>query len=203
MLEDTKNNLTNFAKRYFSNFKKNLDNFDFKALETGADLIWKAYESSNTIFFAGNGGSAATAAHMVNGFSKGVAGYKGDASWSRFRAIALTESVATFTAWANDLSYEDIFSEQLKNLAQAGDVLVAISVSGNSSNIIKACETAKSLGMKIFGLSGFAGGKLAKISDVALVVKDNDYGRIEDIHLAIHHIIAEYFYKFLSKKYSK
>lgn len=203
MLGDTKIKVTNFAKGYFDQFKKNLDNFDLSALEKGTRLIWNAYLKGKTIFFIGNGGSAATAAHMANGFSKGTIGFKGDASWPRFKAIALTEGVSTFTAWANDLSYEDIFSEQLKNLGGKDDVLVAISASGNSPNIIKAVETAKKMGVKTFGLAGFTGGKLAKIADVSLVVVDNDYGRVEDIHLLIHHVITEYFYELLSKNYSQ
>lgn len=196
-------NITNFAKAYISKFKKNLNNFNFAALTEGTKLIWDAYSSGRTIFFIGNGGSAATASHMANDFAKGTIGYKGDAPWPRFKAIALTESVATFTAWANDVSFEDIFSEQLKNLGQKGDVLVAISASGNSPNILKAVKTAKGLGLKILGLSGFDGGKLSKIADVSLAIKDSDYGRVEDAHLMVQHLMTEYLYEFLLKKYSK
>lgn len=201
MSDDIK--LANFAKNYFLNLKKDLDSFDFADLEKATKLIWQTYSASKALFFIGNGGSAATASHMANGFAKGMTGFTGNAPWPRFRAISLTESVATFTAWANDVSFEDIFSEQLRNLGKSGDLLVAISASGNSLNIIKACQTAKSLGMKVFGLSGFTGGKLSKIADVSLVIIDNDYGRVEDIHLMIHHVITEYFYELLAKKYSK
>jgi len=201
MSDDIK--ISQFAKDYFAKLKQDFNNFDFKALQAATKLIWNTYSASKTLFFIGNGGSAATAAHMANGFAKGVAGYKGDKLWPRFKAISLTESVATFTAWANDVSYDDIFSEQLKNLGQKGDLLVAISASGNSPNIIKAAQTAKKLGLKVLGLSGFDGGKLAKISDVAIVLGDKDYGRVEDIHLIIHHVITEYFFEFLTKKYSK
>lgn len=201
MSEDIK--ISQFAKDYFSKLKNNLDDFDFASLDIATKLIWETYKANKTSFFIGNGGSAATASHMANGFAKGTAGFKGDKPWPRFKAISLTESIATFTAWANDVSYDDIFSEQLKNLGKKGDLLVAISASGNSPNIIKACQTAKKLGLKVLGLTGFNGGKVAKISDVAIVIRDKDYGRVEDLHLLIHHVITEYFFEFLAKKYSK
>ena len=131
---------------------------------------------------------------MMNDLNKGTLGHKGDASWKRFKVIALTDNVSLMTAWANDTDYNTVFSEPLKNLANRGDVLIAISASGNSPNIITAVDVAKILGVKVLGLGGFTGGKLAQLADVCVVVPSNEYGPVEDVHMIIDHILVGYLY---------
>jgi D-sedoheptulose 7-phosphate isomerase len=134
---------------------------------------------------------------------KGTLGHKGDAPWPRLRVIALTDNVSLMTAWANDTDFNHIFSEPLKNLAQRGDVLVAISASGNSPNIIAAVEAAKQIGVTVLGLAGFTGGKLSKMADVSLVVPSDGYGPVEDVHMILDHIITSYLYEKLKATYSR
>jgi D-sedoheptulose 7-phosphate isomerase len=108
----------------------------------------------------------------------------------RFRAVALTDNIPAMLAWANDSSYEDVFVEQLKNHVEAGDVVIGISGSGNSENVLKAIDYANGAGAVTIGLSGFDGGKLAKLAKVAYVVPSNCMQQVEDIHLVIEHLIS-------------
>ena len=123
---------SDFAKDYLSGLKGVLDRLPLKPLDEIIRVIEQARDEGRQIFVIGNGGSAATASHMMNDLCKGTLGHKGDAPWPRLRVIALTDNVSLMTAWANDTDFNHIFSEPLKNLAQRGDVLVAISASGNS-----------------------------------------------------------------------
>ena len=183
-----------FAKDYLTGLKSVLDRLPLDVLEKLFTVIEKAHAAGQQIFVIGNGGSAATASHMMNDLNKGTLGHKGDAPWKRFKVIALTDNVSLMTAWANDTDYNTVFSEPLKNLANRGDVLIAISASGNSPNIITAVEVAKQLGVKVLGLGGFTGGKLAQLADVCVVVPSNDYGPVEDVHMIIDHILVGYLY---------
>lgn len=183
-----------FAKDYVVSLKNVLDRLPWAAVDQVLQVIEEAYQRRSQIFVIGNGGSAATASHMMNDLCKGTIGHKGDATWPRFRVLALTDNVALMTAWANDTDYNHIFSEPLKTLAQRGDVLIAISASGNSPNILAAVEAAKQMGVKVVGLAGFGGGKLAKRADVAFVVASDEYGPVEDVHMILDHIITGYLY---------
>src|SRR5437667_12782788 len=116
-----------FAKTYVQELKSVLDKLPFDKLDRIAAAIESAHAAGKQIFIIGNGGSAATASHMMNDLNKGTLGHKGDATWKRFRVIALTDNVSLMTAWANDTDYDHVFSEPLKNLGQRGDVLIAIS----------------------------------------------------------------------------
>lgn len=184
-----------FAKDYLTNLKQVLDRLPLADFERVTQAVEAAHAAGKQIFIIGNGGSAATASHMMNDLSKGTLGHKGDAPWKRFRVVALTDNVSLMTAWANDTDYHHIFSEPLKNLAQPGDLLIAISASGNSPNIIVAVEAAKQLGVKVAGIAGFNGGTLAKLSDVAFVVPSDDYGPIEDVHMILDHMLTAYLYE--------
>ena len=184
------NKPSQFAKDYLTSLKAVLDRMPLEVLDKLFAAIEGAHADGKQIFVVGNGGSAATASHMMNDLNKGTLGHKGDAPWKRFKVIALTDNVSLMTAWANDTDYNTVFSEPLKNLANRGDVLIAISASGNSPNIIAAVEVAKTLGVKVLGLAGFTGGKLAKLSDVCVVVPSNDYGPVEDVHMIIDHILV-------------
>ncbi len=194
---------SDFAKDYLSGLKGVLDRLPLKPLDEIIRVIEQARDEGRQIFVIGNGGSAATASHMMNDLCKGTLGHKGDAPWPRLRVIALTDNVSLMTAWANDTDFNHIFSEPLKNLAQRGDVLVAISASGNSPNIIAAVEAAKQIGVTVLGLAGFTGGKLSKMADVSLVVPSDGYGPVEDIHMILDHIITSYLYEKLKAAHSR
>ena len=192
-----------FAKDYIHGLKGVLDCLPLKSVEEIIQAIEQAQKEQRQVFVIGNGGSAATASHMMNDLCKGTLGHKGDAPWPRLRVIALTDNVSLMTAWANDTDYDRIFSEPLKNLAQRGDLLIAISASGNSPNIIAAVEAAKHLGVKVIGLAGFGGGKLSKMADVSFVVASDEYGPVEDAHMILDHIITGYLYEKLEETHSR
>jgi D-sedoheptulose 7-phosphate isomerase len=189
-----------FAKDYLTDLKAVLDRLPLAELDKVVAAIEAAHAAGKQIFVIGNGGSAATASHMMNDLNKGTIGYKGDAPWKRFKVIALTDNVPLMTAWSNDTNFNTVFAEPLKNLANPGDVLIAISASGNSPNIIAAVETAKQMGLTVLGFGGFAGGKLAQLADACIVVPSNGYGPVEDVHMILDHIITGYLYAKLSGK---
>jgi D-sedoheptulose 7-phosphate isomerase len=189
-----------FAKDYLTDLKNVLDRLPLAELDKIVAAIESAHAAGRQIFVIGNGGSAATASHMMNDLNKGTLGHKGDATWKRFKVIALTDNVSLMTAWANDTNFNTVFSEPLKNLANRGDVLIAISASGNSPNIIAAVEVAKQLGLTVLGLGGFTGGKLAQRADVCFVVPSSGYGPVEDVHMILDHILTGYLYEKLKGK---
>ncbi len=150
------------------------------------ELISEAGRRGQLIFICGNGGSASTASHMACDLAKG-ARVPGSPS---LRAIALTDSLPQLTAWANDTSYENCFGGQLEGLGGAGDLLIAISGSGNSPNVLRAVEVARDLGMTTIGLAGFKGGKLKGLVDYCLVVPAPSIEQVEDVHLILEHTIC-------------
>lgn len=156
-------------------------------------ILHSAYECGGKIYMVGNGGSSAIASHFANDLNKTVLGHKGDKQAKRFQALCLADNVPVLTAWANDAGYEKIFSEQLKNFAQPHDVLIAVSSSGNSENIIEAVNAAKNLSLSVIGFMGFSGGKLKDISDAKIYVPSSDYGIVESVHESICHLITSYF----------
>jgi D-sedoheptulose 7-phosphate isomerase len=192
-----------FAKDYISGLKQVLDHLPLQSIDGIVQVIEQARDEKRQVFVIGNGGSAATASHMMNDLCKGTLGHKGDAEWPRLRVIGLTDNVPLMTAWANDADFSHVFSEPLKNLAQPGDVLIAISASGNSPNIVAAVEAAKQMGVKVIGLAGFGGGKLAKMADVSCVVPSDGYGPVEDVHMILDHIITGYLYEKLKETHSR
>ncbi|HVM95279.1 MAG TPA: SIS domain-containing protein [Candidatus Acidoferrales bacterium] len=141
------------------------------------------------VFTCGNGGSAATASHFASGLGK-------DGSWGRdhkFRVISLTDNIAWITSLANDTDYSQVFVEQLKNFAQAEDVLVAFSASGNSPNVVRAVEWANEHGMRTVGITGRPGGQLGAISTQPIFVESEHMGHIEEAHFLIQHLVSYYF----------
>src|SRR6266403_28821 len=191
-----------FAKDYINGLKDVLDRLPLGPIDEVIRAIEQARDEQRQVFVIGNGGSAATASHMMNDLCKGTLGHKGDAPWPRLRVIALTDNVSLMTAWANDTDYNHVFSEPLKNLAQRGDLLIALSASGNSPNILAAVEAAKQIGVKVIGLAGFGGGKLAKMANVSFVVPSDGYGPVEDVHMILDHIITGYLYEKLKETHS-
>jgi D-sedoheptulose 7-phosphate isomerase len=174
---------------YKENIKKALDIFEFDQ-----DILKTLKESAKNnqkIFVAGNGGSAALAIHYVCDFSKG-ANKDWDTNTNRYKAICLSDNVGYMTAIANDTSYNEIFKQQLVNLATKNDILVLISSSGNSPNIIKAAEYAKEAGLIVVGITGFDGGKLKKLCDYSAHVNFDSYEVCEDIHSIFGAFLACY-----------
>ena len=176
-------------RNYLEDLRAALDALDLEQVQAARQLIGDARNRGRQVFLCGNGGSAATASHMANDLGKG-ASYGRD---SRFRVIALTDNVSWMTALANDINYEAIFAEQLRSLGQAGDVLVAISGSANSQNVQNAVEVARGKGMKTIGWTGFDGGKLAGLADLAIVAGSHHMGRVEDVHTILMHLVCYYF----------
>lgn len=176
-------NSSKFTTGYFEDLKKIIDELDQNALQKMVNIIWKAYKNNQHIFFAGNGGSASTATHLAGDMGKNIG--------LPFKTIALTDNIAWITAIGNDLSYEDIFIEQLKNFAKPKDVLVVISGSGNSANVVKAVKWANKAKLTTVGLLGFDGGKLLKLVDHPVLVPVKHYGYVEGIHSEIHHYLIE------------
>ncbi len=149
------------------------------------DTLKSAHAEGKRVFLLGNGGSAANATHIAEDLQKGIK----ECSGKRFRVVSLTESVPLITAWANDTSYEDVFSEQLDSMLEPGDVVIAISGSGNSANVLKAVEKANEMGAVTIGWSGFSGGKLAQLAQKSIVVSSDNMQRVEDAHLVLGHLI--------------
>lgn len=192
-----------FAKAYLAALRKVLGRLPLAELDKIAAAVEAAYAAGRQIFIIGNGGSAATASHMMNDLSKCTLGHKGDGPWKRLRVLALTDNVSLMTAWANDTSYKRVFGEPLKNLARRGDVLIAISASGNSPNILAAVRVARRMGLTVLGLGGFGGGQLRRLCDVCFVVPASDYGPVEDVHLMLDHILTGYLYRKLKAGHAK
>ena len=182
-------------QEYISHLQGVLERLSLADIRQSIDLVMETYEADRQIFVIGNGGSASTASHIANDLNKGAAipGVR------RFRVISLTDNVATMTAWSNDVSYDDVFVEQLKNLVNPDDIVIAISASGNSENIIRAVRHAKNIGCKTIGWTGFGGGKLREMADVSVVVDSHDYGPVEDVHLILNHILHSWVRKELAK----
>jgi D-sedoheptulose 7-phosphate isomerase len=173
------------AREYLSAVQDVLERVDHAVIDQMAEAVWRGYEARKTLFLFGNGGSAALASHFACDIGKGtIAGRE-----KRLKTIALTDNVPLITAWANDKSYEDIFSEQLDGLAEKGDIAMAISGSGNSPNVIKGLQAARRLGLQTLVLTGFAGGKAKPLADLCLVVPSDSMQHIEDAHLCATHAI--------------
>jgi len=177
-----------FSKQYTETLGAVMRDLPLEALGRVLAVLERAYRERKHVFIVGNGGSAATASHMANDLMWGLV----QAGKPGMRAIALSDGVPLMTAIANDRSYEDIFAVPLETLADPGDVLVVISGSGNSPNVVRAAEVARHKGLTVVGFLGKGGGKLAPLSDVAVVVPSHDYGPIEDLHMMFDHLCIAY-----------
>src|SRR3954454_12406123 len=163
-----------------------IEAIDLDRVNIAIQLLARAREENRHVFVCGNGGSASTASHFACDMVKGASFGR----TNRFRIMALTDSLPTITAYSNDVSYDCIFAEQLKNFAQPGDVLMAISGSGNSPNVLRAMEYGKSIGCRTIALTGRDGGKLAPLAEVNIQAAVPHMGRIEDVHMIVSHMIA-------------
>jgi D-sedoheptulose 7-phosphate isomerase len=171
---------------YVSGIKQTLDALPWNVVDQIVDLLDVARREGRTVFVFGNGGSAATATHMACDLSKNTA-MPGKA---RLRVLSLNDNMALFSALGNDCGYENVFAEQLSTLVGAGDVVIAISASGNSPNVLNAVELARARGALTVGLSGYAGGKLTGKVDLSIVAQNHCIEQIEDIHMILEHIIT-------------
>lgn len=176
----------NYVPKYIQSVQSAMDKLDQAAIEKLIDWFREIRASGGTIFTMGNGGSASTASHWVNDLVKG-ASYQKDL---RFKVVCLNDSIATVMAYSNDVDYSKALVEPLKNFLTRNDLVLAISGSGNSANVIEAIEYAKALGAKTVGLTGRDGGKLGKIVDLEINVPEQHMGRIEDVHMMISHVVS-------------
>lgn len=179
----------NFPEEYKKDLLDAIDRIDLAKVNQAIDWFRDARDAGHNIFVCGNGGSASTASHFACDMVKG-ASYKRD---QRFRIMALTDSLPTITAYSNDVNYDCVFAEQLKNFAKPGDLVMAISGSGNSPNVLQAVEYANSIGCRTIGLSGRDGGKLGAMAQLNVQVAVPHMGRIEDAHMIVCHMIGYYF----------
>ncbi len=189
-------NYKNQIQDYIALEMETLKKLDVDSIDLAMNLIMKAYENKKKIYIFGNGGSSATASHFQNDFNKGISEYVD----TKFNFTCLNDNVATLMAIANDIGFEEVFRFQLKNKLEEGDLVIAISGSGNSKNVILAVEYAKSLGNQVIGLTGYDGGKLKELSDVSLHADVMSMQVTEDIHMIFDHLIMSIFYKTLCDK---
>ncbi|MCP4295894.1 MAG: SIS domain-containing protein [Proteobacteria bacterium] len=175
----------NKIDRYLKRLQVTIENLNRHDIAKVIDILENAYLEKKNIIIFGNGGSASTASHFAADFNKGVSYEKA----GRFKVISLCDNIATIMAYSNDLSYEDIFVEQMKNFLQTGDVVIGISGSGNSGNIIKAIEYANVNGGVTIGFSGYDGGLLKKACHHCINSNVDDMQISEDIHLILNHVM--------------
>ncbi len=178
--------MSDFVKNYLANLSAVIQQVDPKPLEQAVECLRQARDQGQTLFTCGNGGSASIASEMVVDINKGASYGKE----KRFRMIGLSDSIATITAYANDVDYESVFVEQLKNFAEKDDVLIAISGSGNSPNILRAVEYANSIGCTTIGCTTSKSGKLREISSLPLLVPSGHMGHLEDCFYMMTHVLC-------------
>ena len=178
-----------FAERYIAAGTRALAGLDPSKIAEVIQTVGRARRTGNRVYAIGNGGSASTASHFANDLGKGAS----LGSRKRFKVISLTDNVAWMTALSNDISYEDLFVEQLRNFAEPGDVLIGFSGSGNSENVLRAVRYANEIGCRTIGFVGFDGGELAGLVHLPVVVDSAHMGHIEDVHMMLQHMICYYF----------
>ncbi len=175
-----------FASNYLQTLAAIIPQIDAAQVQSAIELMRFARDSGKTIFSCGNGGSASIASQLVVDLVKGGSFGK----TRRIKAMALTDSVATITAYANDVSYESVFVEPLKNWGTAGDILIAISGSGNSPNVLRAIEFSREAGIKTIGCTTSMGGKLKDLVDIPLLVPTDHMGHLEDGFFVLTHVLC-------------
>lgn len=188
------NSIKKFSLDYLKLREDDITNINFKFLDKIIRMIEKKIKNQNTLFVCGNGGSAAIANHFVADYLK----YARTDTKIKPKIISLSDNIETILAISNDFNFSDVFSYQLESLAKKGDLLLTISSSGNSENIVKALNTAKSYKLNTISFTGFGGGKAHKIAEVGIALKSKNYGIVEDLHHTLMHFICQ----FLRQKYA-
>ncbi|OGH16346.1 MAG: hypothetical protein A3C30_03135 [Candidatus Levybacteria bacterium RIFCSPHIGHO2_02_FULL_40_18] len=179
------------TKGYFTELKTALDKVKISDIEKVAEILLEAYKNDKTIFIFGNGGAAATASHIACDLGKGTLTNVYDHTEKRLKVVSLTDNIPIMTAYANDLSYDDMFVQQLHSLLNSGDIVIGISGSGNTPNVIKAFMYAKQCGATTVGFLGYhSGGKARAFVDYDITIKSSNYGVIEDIHMSLGHALT-------------
>lgn len=183
-------NPTVLAGNYLQRLQNLLEQFDYPSFQKTVDLLVEAWQHQRQIFTLGNGGSGATASHLVCDLNKGCCF---DLP-KKFKVMCLNDNIPSLLALANDVSFEAVFEGQLQNFLAPQDVVMAFSGSGNSPNVIRAIRYARKHGAKTIGLTGYDGGRLAPLVDVALVIPSDDMQQIEDVHLIVAHMLMQICY---------
>jgi D-sedoheptulose 7-phosphate isomerase len=178
--------MQNWIRDYLAAQKAALDSIPVEAVGQWIETMRQALREDRQIFVFGNGGSAANASHFVTDLGKGAS----DKIGRRFRCLSLNDNVSWLTALGNDYAYDEVFVRQLMNYARAGDVAMALSVSGNSPNVVRAMEWAKANQLRTLALVGGKRGRLAQIADRVIVIDSTHYGRVEDAHMGICHMLC-------------
>ncbi len=172
---------------YFENYSRVVAELPYAKIEQVADELHRAYEQERRVFLFGNGGSAALASHFACDLGKGTTAPGNH--HKRFRVLSLTDNIPLITAWANDLSYDQVFAEQLRNFVQPGDIAFGISGSGSSPNVLLALQVARESGAFNIGLTGFNGGKMPGLCDICMIIPSHNMQIIEDFQLSITHAL--------------
>ncbi len=184
-----------YIEKFIDDVSKTMEILPIKEIARAINVIHATYECDGRIYIFGNGGSLALATHWVSDFNKTVFSHNLEKQTRRFQAIRLPSTEEELSAWANDVGYDMVFSGPLSNYIQENDCVIAISSSGNSTNIVKAIELAQKHNVAVIGLSGFDGGALNQMADVKICVKTEKgkYSIVEGIHAMILHLITQYF----------
>ena len=180
--------VADLADDYFGHYAQAAGSVDRTRLAEAAAMLDAAYAGGAMVYVCGNGGSVAISNHLICDHLKGAQ----TNTDLKPRVVSLAATLETITAIANDISYDEIFVYQLRTLAEAGDVLISISSSGNSENVVRACQWAKKNGVYVIAMTGFAGGRSAALADVNLHVDGDNYGVVEDTHQSLMHILAQF-----------
>ena len=190
---------TKQIEEYYQREKQIIDALDKNEINEALNAILRHYENEDIIYVLGNGGSSATANHMVCDFDKGISlDLK-----KQFRVISLSDNIPMIMAIGNDIGFEDVFYLQLKNKLKPTDLVIAISGSGNSHNIVKAVQYANEVGAEVIGLTGYAGGKLKNMANINVHVPIEDMQITEDMHMSFVHVAMQIFWRYLMAKEGK
>lgn len=181
--------LHGYVGSYFDRLRDTIDRIPLERIERVGEILFRAYQHNKQVFVVGNGGSAATASHMACDLGKNTIG----PNQRRFRILSLTDNTPLLTALANDVGYEHVFSEQLVNLIRPGDVLIVVTGSGRSPNILQAMRYSRERAATVIALLGFDGGPARELADEHVLVPSDDYGLIEDLHMIFNHVLVWYF----------
>lgn len=194
-------------KDYAGGIREVFGRLPVNTIEEIIKTLMKAYEDGKKVITMGNGGHGATASHLINDLAKHtVVSDKKDeviVKGKRFKTLCLNDNMATLTSWANDVGYEDCFSEQLVNWVEEGDVVIAITGSGSSQNMLNAFEVARKQGATTIALTGYQGGKIKDVADICFIVPSDNISFIEDVHMSLTHMWCDIIRKILQEKYCK
>lgn len=185
MLPDMTQGTAHYVRDYFEALKSLLDAVEPAEIARVVEVLFDAYKSDRRLVLCGNGGSASTASHLVCDLAKNIYLDGG----KPFEVVALTDSPALLSAWGNDTHFDNVFAGQARTWLREGDVLIAISGSGNSPNILRVVEVANEVGATSVGFCGYEGGKLAEVARISIVVRQRNMQQVEDLHMIFGHVV--------------